>query len=81
MDLCWVLTKVKPARGPERNVLALYRSERMGESFTLRSVRWVDPDLRAMDLAAGNEKLPVKKVLDALPQEEKDALRPPQQNP
>jgi hypothetical protein len=81
MDLCWVLTKVKPARGPERNVLALYRSERMGESFSLRCVRWVDPDLRAVDLMAGNDKLPVKKVLDALPQEEKDALRPPQQNP
>lgn len=81
MDLCWVLTKVKPARGPERNVLALYRAEKMGEQFTLRSVRWVDPDLRAVDLNAGNDKLPVQKVLNALPPEEQATLRPPPQNP
>ena len=79
MDLCWVLTKVKPARGPERHVLALYRAERMGEGFSLRTVRFIDPDLRAVDLQADSKKLTVKQVLDALPPEEQATLRP--QNP
>jgi hypothetical protein len=76
-DLCWVLTRVKPARGPERTVLALYRAERMGETFSLRSVRAIDADLRAIDMHAKDKKPSVNEVLEALPPEESAPLRPP----
>ena len=34
-DLCWVLTKVKPVRGPDRTVLLLYKAEAQGNHFNL----------------------------------------------
>ena len=74
-DLCWVLTKVRPARGPERTVLALYRAERNGEQFNLKSVRMIDADLRLIEL--GKHEPSVGTILKSLPQEEQDALRPP----
>lgn len=78
-DLCWILTRVKPARGPERTVLALYRAEKGGDHFSLRSVRYVDPDLRAVELNVGGGKAPtVREVLNALPAEDKTQLQPPQ---
>ena len=76
-DLCWVLTRVKPARGLERTVLALYRAERGGDHFTLRTVRFIDPDLRAVDLNSGNKPPSVRDVLNALPAEDKAQLTPP----
>ncbi len=77
-DLCWVLARVKPARGPERTVLALYRAERQGESFNLKDVRAIDADLRLIELDAAKHKPDVPSVLKALPKEEQEALRPTQ---
>lgn len=79
-DLCWVLSRVKPARGPERTVLALYRAERGGELFNLKDVRFIDADLRHLDLDKKHEPT-VSAVMKALPQEEQDSLRPPPRNP
>jgi hypothetical protein len=76
-DLCWVLTKVKPVRGPERTVLAMYRAERGGEHFNLKDVRFIDADIRLIDLDSKKHEPTVAAVLKSLPQEEQDALRPP----
>jgi hypothetical protein len=78
-DLCWVLSKVKPVRGPERMVLALYRAKRGGDYFDLEDVRMVDADLRIVDMKAAQHKQAnsdVQSILKALPREEADALRP-----
>ena len=74
-DLCWVLTKVKPARGPERTVLAMYRAERGGEHFNLKDVRYIDADLRLVEL--GKHDPTVATIMKSLPAEEAEALRPP----
>jgi len=76
-DLCWVLTKVKPVRGPERTVLVMYRAERGGEHFNLKDVRFIDADIRMIDLDSKKHDPTVATVLKSLPQEEQDALRPP----
>jgi hypothetical protein len=76
-DLCWVLTKVKPVRGPERTVLAMYRAERGGEHFNLKDVRMIDADIRMIDLDSKKHEPSVANVLKSLPPEEQDALRPP----
>jgi hypothetical protein len=80
-DLCWVLTRVKPARGPERTVLSLYRAKRGGEYFDLEDVRMLDADLRIIDMKAALHKqannTDVASILKALPQAEQDAIRPP----
>jgi hypothetical protein len=76
-DLCWVLTKVKPVRGPERTVLAMYRAERGGEHFNLKDVRFIDADIRLIDLDSKKHDPSVATVLKSLPQDEQDALRPP----
>lgn len=79
-DLCWVLTKVKPARGPERTVLAMYRAKRNGDYFDLEDVRMIDADLRIIDMKANQHKQAnsdVASILKALPQAEQDAIRPP----
>lgn len=82
-DLCWVLTRVKPARGNARTVLAMYRAERGGDHFSLRSVRYIDPDLRAVELNVQGKAPTVKDVLNALPPAERAELQPPPppQNP
>jgi hypothetical protein len=77
-DLCWVLAKVKPVKGPERMVLALYRAERQGESFNLKDVRAIDADLRLIELDAKKHVPDVPSVLRFLPKEEQEALRPTQ---
>lgn len=79
-DLCWVLTKVKPARGPERTVLAMYRAKKGGDYFDLEDVRMIDADLRIIDMKAADHKRAnsdVQTILKALPQAEQDAIRPP----
>lgn len=79
-DLCWVLTKVKPARGPERTVLSMYRAKRGGDYFDLEDVRMIDADLRIIDMKATFHKQAnsdVASILKALPQAEQDAIRPP----
>lgn len=77
-DLCWIVAKVKPVKGPERTVLALYRAERQGESFNLKDVRAIDADLRLIELDAKKHNPDVPSVLRALPKEEQEALRPTQ---
>ena len=76
-DLCWVLTKVKPVRGPERTVLALYRAERQGEHFNLKDVRFIDADIRVIELDSKKHDPNVATVMKSLPPEEQDALKPP----
>lgn len=76
-DLCWVLTKVRPAKGKERMVLALYRAGKNGEDIALQDVRWIDPDLRIMDLKQDKNSPSVRDVLKELPKEERDDLVPP----
>ncbi len=76
-DLCWVLTKVRPAKGKERMVLALYRAGKNGEDIALQDVRWVDPDLRMLDWKQDGKAPSVKDVLKDLPKEERDELLPP----
>ena len=78
-DLCWVLSKVKPVKGPERLVLALYRAKRGGDYFDLEDVRMVDADLRIVDMKATQHKQAnsdVQSILKALPKDEADALKP-----
>ena len=77
-DILWVMTKVKPVRGPERMVLAMYQVEAQGRGFALKGARMLDADLRCIDLQAGNKVLSVNDVLKALPPEEAAVLRPPQ---
>jgi len=79
-DLCWVLSKVKPARGPERTVLSLYRARKGGEYFDLEDVRMIDADLRIIDMKVNEHraaKTDVAGILKQLPQAEQDAIRPP----
>jgi len=80
-DLCWVLAKVKPARGPERTVLSLYRAKKGGDYFDLEDVRMIDADLRVIDMKAAQHKQAnnsdVQSILKALPQVEQEAIRPP----
>jgi hypothetical protein len=83
-DLCWVLSKVKPARGKERTVLAMYRAKKNGEYFDLEDVRFIDADLRVIELRSKAHEYTVEKVLKALPKEDQEDLRPqatPPQNP
>src|SRR6185503_18021007 len=53
-DLCWVLTRVKPAKGPDRTVLALYRAKKGGDYFDLEDVRMIDADIRVIDMKAAD---------------------------
>jgi len=79
-DLCWVLTSVKPAKGPQRTVLCLYRAKRGGDYFDLEDVRMIDADVRIIDMKADEHKKvksDVQSILKALPKEEQDAIRPP----
>jgi hypothetical protein len=78
-DLCWVLTKVKPVRGPERTVLAMYRAERNGEHFNLKDVRFIDADLRLIELAKHEPS--VQTIMKSLPPEEAEPLKPQPRNP
>ena len=82
-DLCWILSKVKPVVGPERTVLALYKADKNGDLMQLKDVRFIDADLRLIELNAGVHKPSVTDVLKALPKAEADSLRPqpPPQNP
>ena len=77
-DLCWVLSKVKPARGPERTVLALYRAKKQGEAFDLEDVRMIDVDLRVLELDGAEHKkgTGIKQLLQKLPKEDQEALFP-----
>ncbi len=75
-DVLWVLTKVKPARGPERMVLAMYQVER-GQGFALKGVRALDADIRCVDFQAGGKTPSVREIINALPPEEQAILRPP----
>lgn len=76
-DLCWVLTKVKPVKGPERTVLCLYRAERQGEHFNLKDVRFIDADIRLIELDSKKHEPNVATVMKALPPDEQEALKPP----
>ncbi|HEX7897033.1 MAG TPA: hypothetical protein VF950_04700 [Planctomycetota bacterium] len=81
-DILWIMTKIKPARGPERMVLAMYKVEDQGKGFSLRTVRAIDADLRCVDYhAKGGSGLTVKEMMEALPKEESDPLRPPPATP
>lgn len=79
-DLCWVLTRVKPVKGPERLVLALYRAKNNGATFDLEDVRMIEGDLRVIELK-GKEHgtTSVENILKAIPKEERDAILPPKQ--
>lgn len=81
-DLCWVLTKVKPAKGPERTVLALYRAKKQGEAFDLEDVRMIDVDLRVLELDGRDHKpgTTIKQLLQKLPPEEQQNLFPRNQD-
>jgi hypothetical protein len=76
-DLCWILTKVKPVRGPERTVLCLYRAEQQGAHFNLKDARFIDADVRLIELELKKHEPNVATVLKSLPPEEQEALRPP----
>lgn len=76
-DVLWVLTKIKPVRGPERTVLVMYKVDEQGKGFSLRGARMIDADARCVDLQPGGRVFSVKDVLNALPPEEKAALQPP----
>ncbi len=79
-DLCWVLSKVKPARGPERTVLSLYRAKRGGEFFDLEDVRMIDADVRIVEFKGDEHKKggsEFQKILKLLPKEEQETILPP----
>ncbi|MBI3857342.1 MAG: hypothetical protein HY293_16770 [Planctomycetes bacterium] len=76
-DLCWVLTKVKPVKGPERSVLVLYKAEDQGKHFNLKDVRFIDADIRVVELDAKRHDPSVATIMKSLPPEEVEALRPP----
>lgn len=80
-DLCWVLTKVKPVKGPERLVLAMYRAKDNGKYFDLEDVRMIEADLRVVELkgAEHNPRTSVETILKAIPKEEREAILPPKQ--
>jgi hypothetical protein len=78
-DVLWVLTKVKPVRGPERMVLSMYQVEGRGQGFAFRGARMLDADIRCIDFQAGGKMPTVADVLKALPPEEQAVLKP--QNP
>ncbi len=78
-DLCWILSKVKPVAGPERTVLALYKADKNGDLMQLKDVRFIDADLRLIELNGPLHKPSVAEVLRSLPKPEADSLRP--QNP
>jgi hypothetical protein len=78
-DLCWVLTRIKPAKGPDRTVLAMYRAKRNGDYFDLEDVRMIDADLRIFEFkndvhAKGTT---VQDILKGLPKEERESIVPP----
>lgn len=77
-DLCWVLSRVKPARGPERTVLALYRAKRNGECFDLEDVRMIEADLRVIELKGDShtKNTSVDEILKKLPRDERDSILP-----
>ena len=75
-DLAWVLTKVKPVRGPERTVLCMYKAEDQGKHFNLKDVRYLDADIRLLELERDRHQPNVEKVFKSLPPEEQEALRP-----
>ena len=77
-DILWVMTKVKPVRGPERMVLAMYQVDGRGQGFSLRGARMLDGDLRCIDFQANGKNPTVRDIINALPPEEKAALQPPQ---
>lgn len=76
-DLCWILARVKPSKGPERHVLALYRAKRQGDFFDLEDVRYIDADLRLIALEGNKQKPSVADVLKSLPPDDQKELRPP----
>jgi hypothetical protein len=76
-DLCWILTKVKPVRGPERTVLCMYKAEGQGQHFNLKDVRMIDADIRLIELESKKHEPSVPAVIKVLPQEEQEALKPP----
>jgi hypothetical protein len=80
-DVLWVMTKVRPVKGPERMVLAMYKVDEQGRGFSLKGVRMLDADLRCVDLQTGGKAYSVNEVLKALPKDEADALRPPASTP
>lgn len=77
-DILWIVTKVKPVRGPERMVLAMYQVDPRGQGFSLKGARMLDGDLRCIDFQAGNKTPTVNEIIKALPPEEQAVLRPPQ---
>lgn len=79
-DVLWVMTKVKPARGPERMVLAMYKVEEQGRGFSLKGVRMLDADLRCIDLQTQGKAYSVADILKHLPPEEAAPLKPPPAN-
>ncbi len=81
-DIAWVLSKVKPAKGPERTVLAMYKAEDGGKYFNLADVRMIDADLRFIELQKEKHgATSVENVIKALPKEEKEAILPPSEKP
>lgn len=76
-DLCWVYTRVKPARGPERSVLALYRAKKNGDYFDLEDVRVIDADIRLIELEGRDHDPSFDKILKSLPKPEQDSIVPP----
>jgi hypothetical protein len=77
-DLCWVLSRVKPAKGPERTVLAMYRAKRNGEYFDLEDVRMVDADFRVFELKGTlhSKETSVEEILKKLPKDERESIVP-----
>lgn len=78
-DLCWVLSKVKSAKGPDRLVLALYRAKRGGDFFDLEDVRMIEADLRVFEFK-GNQHAKdssVEDILKKLPKDERENIVPP----
>lgn len=78
-DICWVMSKFKPVRGPERTVLMMYRAEKGGEHFNLKDVRFIDADMRLFEL--GKHEPTVQSVLKTIDQDEADAIKPPPRRP
>ncbi|MHC4607273.1 MAG: hypothetical protein ACYTAF_10155 [Planctomycetota bacterium] len=79
LDLCWVLTKVRPAEGPERTVLAMYRAKGNGSFFDLEDTRMIDADLRVIELKhrQHDRNTTVSKILRSLPKPDQDGIWPP----
>ncbi len=73
-DLCWILTSVKPVKGPQRTVLCLYQAEGQGRHFNLRDVRMIDADIRVIELESKHSPS-VATIIKSLPQEEQDAIK------